>query len=61
MKDILQREINTGDLVVGMVIGRDSDGMRFGVYNGNSVDFMCYNSGLITSVLRNLYVITNPT
>lgn len=61
MKDILQREINTGDLVVGMIISRDSDGMRFGVYNGNSVDSLQYNSYLVTSVMRNLYVVKNPT
>lgn len=61
MQDILQREINTGDLVVGMVISRNSDGMRFGVYNGSSVDFKYGSSGLITSAPSNLYLIANPT
>lgn len=61
MKDILQREINVGDLVLGMIVSRDSDGMRFGVYNGSSCDSLKYNKYLVTSVMRNMYLITNPT
>lgn len=61
MQDILQREINVGDLVLGMIVSRDSDGMRFGVYNGSSVDSLKYDRYLVTSVMRNMYLIANPT
>jgi hypothetical protein len=40
-----------------MVIGRHSDGMRFGVFNGSSVN---WKNG-VTSTTGNLYLIENPT
>ncbi len=57
MEDIIGREVNENDLVIGMVIGRHSDGMRFGVYNGNSVN---WRNG-VTSVPCNVYLIENPS
>lgn len=60
MNEILNRVINIGDIVIGMTIGRNSDGMRVGVFNGKSVDFIRGNY-IITSTLRNLYLVDNPT
>lgn len=57
MKDIIGREINENSLVIGMTIGRHSDGMRFGVYNGTSVN---WRNGVV-SVPYNVYLIENPT
>lgn len=57
MQDILGRELKENDLVLGMVISRNSDGIRFGVYNGTSVNWR--NSG--ASTMCNLYLIENPS
>lgn len=57
MEDIIGREVKENDLVLGMTIGRHSDGMRFGVYNGTSVN---WRNG-VTSVPNNVYLIANPT
>lgn len=39
MKDILGREINQNDLVVAKGTGRYNNGLRVGIFNGNSVRF----------------------
>jgi hypothetical protein len=57
MQDVLGREVNENDLVLGMTIDRHSDGMRFGVYNGISVN---WRNG-VTSVPANVYLIENPS
>lgn len=57
MKDILGREVHDYDLVVGMIISRDSDGMRFGVWKGNRV---LWENGIRSNV-RNVYLVENPS
>ena len=56
MKDILNRELHDYDLVIGMIISRDSDGMRFGVWKDNSV---FWENGIRSNV-RNVYLVGNP-
>jgi hypothetical protein len=62
IKDILGRELKENDLVLGMVISRDSDGLRFGVFNGISVHWG-YKDGRLaaTSIMHNMYLIENPS
>lgn len=57
MKDILDREIPEGALVLGMIVSRDSDGMRFGIAQGASVTWR-YGTA---SRPRNIYLIENPS
>lgn len=59
MNDILGRELKAGDLVIGMVIARGSDGMRHGLYNGNSVHWK-QGSYITTSTMTNIYLVENP-
>lgn len=54
--DILGRKLKDNDLVIGMIISRDSDGMRYGVINGKSIH---WDNG-IKSVCCNLYLIEHP-
>lgn len=62
MKDILGRKLKLNDLVLGMTIGRHSDGIRFGVFNGESVDWSKHDGRyLTTSVMNNMYLLENPT
>jgi len=56
MKDILNRELHDYDLVIGMIISRYSDGMRFGVWKDNSV---VWENGIRSNV-RNVYLVENP-
>jgi hypothetical protein len=60
MKDMLDRELKENDLVLGMVISRDSDGMRHGVFNGTSVHWV-RRSYIRTSTINNMYLVENPT
>lgn len=57
MKDILNRELHDYDLVIGMIISRHSDGMRFGVWKDNSV---FWENGTRSNV-RNIYLVGNPS
>lgn len=59
MKDILGREIPEGSLVIGMIVSRDSDGMRFGVFRDNQCVWRKY--GLMKSKPRNVYLVENPS
>ena len=56
MKDILNRELHDYDLVIGMIISRYSDGMRFGVWKDNNV---VWENGIRSNV-RNVYLVGNP-
>ena len=61
MNDILGRELKVGDLVIGMVIARGSDGMRHGIFNGSSVHWIKYGGRYITtSTMSNIYLVENP-
>ena len=57
MKDILGREIPSGSLVLGMIVSRDSDGMRFGIAQDTSV---IWRYGTVSKP-RNVYFIENPS
>lgn len=59
MKDILDREIPDKSLVIGMIVSRDSDGMRFGVFKDNQCVWRKY--GLMKSKPRNVYLVENPS
>lgn len=59
MKDILNREIPDDSLVIGMIVSRDSDGMRFGVSQGEHVGWQRY--GLVRSKPRNVYLVEHPS
>lgn len=59
MKDILGREIPEGSLVIGMIVSRDSDGMRFGVFKGNTCVWRKYS--LKKSKPGNVYLVENPS
>lgn len=59
MKDILDRELKKNDLVLGMTIGRYSDGIRFGVFNGSGIYWQRHR-GVMTSTVTNVYLIENP-
>lgn len=63
MKDILDREIPLNALVIGMIISRDSDGIRFGVFNGKTVDwsYSHWGSSIVRSTCSNMYLVENPT
>lgn len=62
MNDILRRELKDGDLCVGMAIGRYSNGMHIGVFQGSSVVYLSYNEEYIhKSCTSNTYLIENPT
>lgn len=62
MEDILGRELKVNDLLLGMTIGRNSDGIRFGVFNGTSVHWSKHNCRYITtSTVTNMYLLENPT
>jgi len=62
MFDVLGREVKENDLVLGMVISRDSDGIRFGVSDGKSVTWSTRNCGCtFKSVMSNIYLIENPS
>lgn len=56
MKDILNREINIGDLVLTKASGRHSSGMKIGIWNGTSITYE-YNS----SICNQVYLIENPS
>lgn len=63
MKDILNRELKENDLVLGMVVSRSSDGIRFGVVSKReSVNWLRgWNRNYITtSKIINVYLIENP-
>lgn len=57
MKDILGREIPNGSLVLGMIVSRDSDGMRFGIAQDTSV---IWRYGTVSKI-RNVYLIENQS
>ena len=59
MKDILDREIPDESLVIGMIVSRDSDGMRFGVFKDNKCVWRKY--GLMKSKPRNVYLVQFPS
>lgn len=59
MKDILDREIPDGSLVIGMIVSRDSDGMRFGIFKDNKCIWKRW--GLMKSKPRNVYLVENPS
>lgn len=62
MKDILGRELKDGDLCIGMAIGRNSNGMHIGVFQGSSVVHLSYSEKNINkSCTSNTYLIENPT
>lgn len=62
MKDILGRELQDGDMCIGMAIGRYSHGMRIGVFKGASVVYLGTNESYIDkSHTSNTYLIENPT
>lgn len=56
MKDILNRELHDYDLVIGMIISRYSDGLRYGVWQGNSV---VWQNGIKSNV-TNIYLVESP-
>lgn len=60
LTDVLKRPIKEGDLVIGMVIGRGSDGIRFGVCNGTSVNWGSGRWGGVASTMSNMYLVENP-
>lgn len=64
MKDCLGREIKQGDLVIGMVISRDSDGMRFGIATDKNIQWARIYSGKVSlgkiSTTSNMYLVENP-
>lgn len=59
MRDILGREVPEGALVIGMTIGRGSDGMRFGIAQGES--YVWKHWGLTKSRVFNVYLVENPS
>lgn len=62
MKDILGRELKDGDLCIGMAIGRNSNGMHVGVFQGQSVVHLTWDKkSLSKSCTSNTYLIENPT
>lgn len=56
MKDILNRELHDYDLVIGMIISRYSDGLRYGVWQGNRV---VWQNGIKSNV-TNIYLVESP-
>lgn len=58
-RDILGRELKDGDLCIGMAIGRHSNGMHIGIFQGSSVVHLSYG-GISKSCTRNTYLIENP-
>lgn len=63
MRDVLDNEINPGDFVIGMIVSRDSDGIRFGIANEKTITWgSFYNDeifSLTTSTVRNIYKLVN--
>ena len=62
MKDLLGRELKDGDLCIGMAIGRNSQGMHLGIFQGQSVVYLSASEKYINkSCTSNTYLIANPT
>jgi len=63
LRDVLNNEINPGDFVIGMIVSRDSDGIRFGIANEKTITWGSFYSDesiyLTTSTVRNIYKLSN--
>ena len=58
--DILGRTPKENDLIICMIISRDSDGMRYGIWHeGKVYSKSRYSADLIKSVPRNFYIVEN--
>ena len=62
LRDVLDNIINPGDFVIGMIVSRDSDGIRFGIANDKNITWgSIYKDKVFlkTSIVRNVYKIEN--
>ena len=61
--DILGRTPKEFDLILTMIVSRDSDGMRYGIWHKNmiySTSRYHYTRSVVKSVPSNFYIIENP-
>lgn len=62
--DILGRVPKENDLILTMIVSRDSDGMRYGIWHKNmiySISKYHYVNSMVKSVPSNFYIVENPT
>lgn len=62
-RDILNRIPKENDLIICMIISRDSDGMRYGIWHDGRIyskSHRPYGANLVKSVPSNFYIVENP-